>query len=221
MATQADVRRIALALPGAEEGKDKFVFFVRDKGKPKGFAWVWLERTEEKKKRVPNPGVLAVRVTNNAQKDLILASDTRKFFSEGHYDGYPAILVRLKEVTVADLRVLLEEAWRCRAPKELLAGRFGACVLLVAFCALAGCATVGVIGEKDAVAYARDNVCGVGAADSVCVVRSVERTQEGFRVVIDRRPPAGRDRLAVDVSGGLLSKVRIEATPIDTATRRP
>ena len=96
-----------------------------------------------------------------------------------------------------------------------------ACALLVAFCALAGCATVGVIGQKDAVAYARDNVCGVGAADSVCVVRSVERTQEGFRVVIDRRPPAGRDRLAVAVSGGLLSKVRIEATPIDTATRRP
>ena len=219
MATQADVRRIALALPGAEEGKDKFVFFVRDKGKPKGFAWVWLERTEPKKKRVPNPGVLAVRVTNNAQKDLILASNTRKFFTEGHYNGYPAILVRLKEVTVADLKVLLEEAWRCRAPKELLKAL--PCALLVALCALAGCATVGVIGEKDAVAYARDNVCGVNAADSVCVVRSVERTQQGFRVVIDRRPPAGRDRLAVDVTGGLLSKVRVEATPVDTATRRP
>lgn len=123
MATQADVRRIALALPGAEEGKDRFAFFVRDKGKPKGFAWVWLERTEGKSARVPNDGVLAVRVTNNAQKDLILASDRRKFFSERHYNGYPAILVRLKEVTVADLRVLLEEAWRRRAPKALLAER--------------------------------------------------------------------------------------------------
>ena len=117
MATQADVRKIALSFPGAEEGTDRFAFFVRDKGKPKGFAWVWLERTEAKKARVPNPDVLAVRVTNNAQKDLILASDTRKFFTEGHYNGYPAILVRLKEVTVKDLRVLLEEAWRCRAPK--------------------------------------------------------------------------------------------------------
>jgi len=62
-------------------------------------------------------------VTNNAQKDLILSSDRRKFFTEQHYNGYPAILVRLKEVTVADLRVLLEEAWRCRAPKALLAER--------------------------------------------------------------------------------------------------
>jgi len=120
MATQADVRRIALSLPGAEEGKDRFVFFVRDKGKPKGFAWVWLERHEGQKARVPNSGVLAVRVTNNAQKDLILASNKRKFFTEDHYNGYPAILVRLKEVTMADLRVLLEEAWRCRAPKDLL-----------------------------------------------------------------------------------------------------
>jgi len=125
MATRADVRRIALSLRGAEESKDHFAFSVMNKGKAKGFAWVWLERLEPKKARVPNPGVLAVRVANNAQKDLILSSDTRKFFTEPHYNGYPAVLVRLKEVSVADLRVLLEEGWRCQAPKELLADRGG------------------------------------------------------------------------------------------------
>ena len=119
MATQAQVRRIALSLPGAQEGTNRFAFFVTDKGKPKGFAWVWFERSAPKKARVPNKSVLAVRVANNAQKDLIIASDSRKFFTEPHYNGYPAILVRLREVTVADLRVLLEEAWRCRAPKAL------------------------------------------------------------------------------------------------------
>ena len=119
MATQADVRRIALSLPGAQEGTDRFAFFVMDKGKPKGFAWVWLDRPAPKKARVPNKDVLAVRVANNAQKDLVISSDSRKFFTEPHYNGYPAILVRLKEVTVADLRVLLEEAWRCQAPKAL------------------------------------------------------------------------------------------------------
>ena len=98
-----------MSFPGAEEGKDRFAFFVMDKGKPKGFAWVWLDRPEPKKARVPNPSVLAVRVANNAQKDLILAPDPKKFFTEQHYNGYPAMLVRLKEVTVADLRVLLEE----------------------------------------------------------------------------------------------------------------
>ena len=120
MATRADVRRIALALPGAQEGDDDFAFWVMNKGKAKGFAWSWKERIAPKKPRVPNLGVLAIRVANNAQKDLILASDIRKFFTEPHYDGYPAVLVRLKEVTVADLRVLLEEGWRCQAPKELL-----------------------------------------------------------------------------------------------------
>ena len=125
MATQADVRRIALSLPGTEEGTDRFAFSVMNKGKSKGFAWVWLERLEPKKARVPNPGVLAVRVANNAQKDLILSSDPRKFFTEPHYNGFPAVLVRLKEATVADLRVLLEEAWRCQAPKELTRTRAG------------------------------------------------------------------------------------------------
>jgi hypothetical protein len=121
MATRADVRRIALSLPGAEEAQDHFAFSVTNNGKSKGFAWVWKERVAPKQARAPNPAVLAVRVANNAQKDLILSSDTRKFFTEPHYNGYPAVLVRLKEVSVADLRVLLEEAWRCQAPKALLA----------------------------------------------------------------------------------------------------
>ena len=120
MATQADVRRIALALPETEEGKDHFAFSVRNKGKSKGFAWVWMERIEPKKPRVANPGVLAVRVANNAQKDLIIASDAKKFFTEPHYNGFPAVLVRLKAVTVADLKILLAEGWRCLAPAALV-----------------------------------------------------------------------------------------------------
>jgi hypothetical protein len=119
MATQADVRRIALALPGTEESSDRFAFSVRNKGKSKGFVWVWQERTEPKKPRVPNPGVIAVRVANLAQKDLILAADSAKFFTEPHYNGFPAVLVRLKAATVKDLKVLIADAWRCQAPKEL------------------------------------------------------------------------------------------------------
>src|SRR5678815_2845531 len=116
MATQADVRRIALSLPETEEGSDRFGFSVRNKGKSKGFAWVWMERIDPKKPRVANPGVIAVRVANNAQKDLIIASDAKKFFTEPHYNGFPAVLVRLAAVTVADLKVLIAEAWRCQAP---------------------------------------------------------------------------------------------------------
>jgi hypothetical protein len=119
MATQADVRRIALALPETEEAGDRFAFSVRNRGKPKGFAWVWMERVAPKRPRVPNAGVLAVRVANLGQRDLMLAADPVKFFSEPHYAGFPAVLVRLDAVSVDDLRVLLAEAWRCQAPPAL------------------------------------------------------------------------------------------------------
>ena len=118
MATQADVRRIALALPEAEQETNRFAFGVRDTGKLKGFAWVWLERTDPKKARVPNPAVLAVRVANLNEKNLMIAAEPTKFFTEPHYNGFPAVLVRLSEVSVAELRALLKEAWRCQAPAE-------------------------------------------------------------------------------------------------------
>jgi hypothetical protein len=120
MATQADVRRIALALPGAEEAADRFAFSVMNKGKLKGFVWVWLERLAPKKARVPNAGVIAVRVANEGQKDLLLFAEPAKFFTEPHYNGFPAILVRLDAVSVADLEMLVTEAWRCQAPTELV-----------------------------------------------------------------------------------------------------
>ena len=123
MATRADVRRIALALPGVEESATDFAFSVMNKGKAKGFAWCWKERVAPKQPRVPNPKVLAILTTSLADKELILASDATKYFTEPHYNGFPAVLVRLEAVTVRDLRPLLEDAWRKVAPKELVKGR--------------------------------------------------------------------------------------------------
>lgn len=115
MATQKDVRRLAMALPGAREGKDHFAFSVEVKGKEKGFAWVWLERIAPKKPRVPNPEVLAVRVADETEKAALLAGDPDKFFTEPHYNGYPAVLVRLPAVSAAELRKVLADAWQCVA----------------------------------------------------------------------------------------------------------
>jgi len=42
------------------------------------------------------------------------------FFTTAHFDGYPAILVRLGRIGVADLRELVTEAWLARAPKRLV-----------------------------------------------------------------------------------------------------
>ena len=119
MATQADVRRIALTLPGTVEAKTRFAFEVPNKGKLKGYAWVWLERVQPKKPRVPNPAVLAVRVASLADKDLMIAAEPTKYFTEPHYNAFPAVLVRLSEVGVKELRTLLTEAWRCQVPAGL------------------------------------------------------------------------------------------------------
>lgn len=118
MATQADVRRIAMSLPGTLEEPGRFAFSVTVKGKPKGYAWVWLERVEATKARVPNPQVLALRVANLSQKDFMLQAEPAKFFTEPHYNGYPAVLLRLGAVRVAELRTLLHDAWRTLAAPQ-------------------------------------------------------------------------------------------------------
>lgn len=99
MASQADVRRIALALPEVREETGRFAFSVLNKGKLKDFAWVWLERVEPKGPRVPNRDVLAVRVRDQ--------------------NGFPAVLVRLPAVTRAQLEKLIVDAWTCQAPRQL------------------------------------------------------------------------------------------------------
>jgi hypothetical protein len=94
-------------------------------------------------------------------------------------------------------------------------------VVLAASFMLVGCVTTGRLSQREAVLYARNDVCGATAADSVCIVRSVEKTDHGYRVVIDRRPPAGQDRLSVEVRGGMFADPHVRVTPLDTAARRP
>ena len=120
MATQEDVRRIALTLPEAFQEPTGFAFAVANKGKRKGFAWVWMERIVLKKPRVPNPDVIALRVSDEAEKQMLIAADSEKFFTEPHYNGFPAILVRLPAIEADELAELITDAWRCLAPQPLV-----------------------------------------------------------------------------------------------------
>lgn len=120
MADQNDVRRIALSLPDTTEGFGHFAFSVRNGAKEKGFAWVWMERPESKKPRVPRPDVLAVRVANRDEKEALLAADPQKFFTEPHYNGFPAVLVRLPAIDADELVELITDAWRSQAPRKLV-----------------------------------------------------------------------------------------------------
>jgi hypothetical protein len=113
MVSKAEVRRLALALPGATEDEGHFGFSVAAAPKRKGFAWAWRERVDPRKARVPNERVLAIRVADLDTKEAMLMSDTDVFFTEPHYDGYAAVLVRLDNVTRAQLRGLLAQAHAC------------------------------------------------------------------------------------------------------------
>ena len=113
-----DVHRIALSLPHATQDGSKIRYLV-DGGK--AFAWTWKKRIEPKRARVEQLDVFAVRVANEEEKQVLIASDPAKFFTEPHYNGYPAVLVRLDEIDSDELTELLTDAWRIAAPRKLVA----------------------------------------------------------------------------------------------------
>ena len=42
------------------------------------------------------------------------------FFTESHYNGFPAVLVRLAAIEPDEIEDLIIEAWRCKAPRDLV-----------------------------------------------------------------------------------------------------
>lgn len=107
MADWATVHEIALALPEVEEASEGRPAY-RLRGKL--FAWMSPKRGAEE--------ALAVRVDPD-EKQLILDSNSDVYFTIPHYDGYPAVLVRLENIGRDELRERLEDAWLTRAPKRL------------------------------------------------------------------------------------------------------
>jgi hypothetical protein len=120
MADLNDVQRIVLSLPETSLDADRIAFSVNNKGKRKGIAWIWMERIHPKKARVPNLNVIAIRVHDLAEKDMLLAARPSQLFTEPHYNGFPAVLVRLAAIGVDELEELILNAWRCQAPPALV-----------------------------------------------------------------------------------------------------
>ena len=114
MATWDDVRRIALALP---ETAERSPGDWRVHGK--GFVW---ERPLRKADlaalgdKAPKGPILGIRVEHEGIKEALLASDPRVFFTTPHFNGYPALLVRLEEISVEDLEDVIVDAGWSRRP---------------------------------------------------------------------------------------------------------
>jgi hypothetical protein len=120
VASWDDVRRIALALPESTERSSRGLasWQVRDKG----FVWERPLRSAEVRALgddVPKGPILGARVEHLGAKEALLADDPDVFFTTPHFDGYPAILVRLDRIALDELNELIVEAWLSRAPKRL------------------------------------------------------------------------------------------------------
>lgn len=116
MATWDDVRRIALALPETTE-QDR-TWRVRTK------LVVWERPLRAKDYEALGDAawdgdVIGVRTTDIGAKEAFLADDPEVYFTTPHFDGYPAVLVRLERIAVEELTELVGEAWLAQAPKRL------------------------------------------------------------------------------------------------------
>jgi hypothetical protein len=120
MATWDDVRRIALGLPETSEAVSWGHAHWRVKDK--GFVWERpLRRPDLEALGDSAPGgeILGARVEHLVAKEALLADPSGLYFTTPHFDGYPAVLVRLDEISVQELEEVIVEAWLCRAPKRL------------------------------------------------------------------------------------------------------
>ena len=120
MATWDDVRRIALSLPETDEGTSRGTLGWSVKGK--GFVWERPLRRSDYEAlgdTAPDGPILGVRVTDLGVKEALLGDDPDVFFTTPHFDGYPAVLVRLEQIEIPELEELVIEAWLDRAPKRL------------------------------------------------------------------------------------------------------
>ncbi|HZC53426.1 MAG TPA: MmcQ/YjbR family DNA-binding protein [Mycobacterium sp.] len=68
----------------------------------------------------PEGNILSVRVSDEGVKFALIADEPGIYFTTPHFDGYPAVLVRLAEIESRGLEELITEAWLTQAPKKLV-----------------------------------------------------------------------------------------------------
>src|SRR4051794_35347898 len=121
MASWEDVARLAMAMPEASERDSRGMRQWRVKDK----LFVWerpLRRSdlEALGDAAPDGPILGARVEHLVAKEALIQDDPGVFFTTPHFDGYPAVLVRLDRISPDDLEEVVTEAWLARAPARLV-----------------------------------------------------------------------------------------------------
>jgi hypothetical protein len=104
----ADIRAIALDLPGVEERPS---YGGRPSWRTKTRMFTWIR---------DDPEALVVWVDSEEEKHGLIEAAPKKFFTTPHYDGHPIVLVRLNAIGKKEARELITESWRLRAPRALV-----------------------------------------------------------------------------------------------------
>ena len=123
MSTMDDLDELALAMPQATKE-------VTDDGRPVYLVngKFFCSHRERRRDAIdPQTGermddVLMFRVADLGEKELLLSDVRGVYFTTPHFDGYPAVLVRIPDLSRLDrdeLRDLVAGAWLSRAPKRV------------------------------------------------------------------------------------------------------
>ena len=119
----ADLDELALAMPGttkevSEDGRPSYLvhgkrFCLQRTRRPDAVDAETGERLDD---------VLMFRVADLDVKELMLSDARGVYFTTPHFDGYPAVLVRIPHLARLDreeLHDLVAEAWLTRAQKRI------------------------------------------------------------------------------------------------------
>jgi len=119
----ADLDELALALPQttrevSADGRPSYLvhgkrFCLRRSRRPDAVDPQTGERLDD---------VLMFRVADLGVKELMVADERGVYFTTPHFDGYPAVLVRIPDLARLDrdeLHDLVAEAWLTRAQKRV------------------------------------------------------------------------------------------------------
>lgn len=122
MATLADVREIAMSLPGVEERTGGHTGAPEWRLRSGSIAWERgprksdLRTLDELGRTWPDGVVLGIGVVDLQEKEALLAAEPDVLFTIPHFDGFPGLLVMLDVIDRERLEELLCDAWLLRAP---------------------------------------------------------------------------------------------------------
>ncbi|MGN6221095.1 MAG: MmcQ/YjbR family DNA-binding protein [Microbacterium sp.] len=123
MATLDDVRAIALGFPGVVERLDGHGGGVSWRTPSGGFVWERGSRAHDLQQLAalgrewPDGVVVGIRTDGEQAKLALIETYPDAFFTIPHFDGYPAVLVRLDAIDLDLLREVVTDAWLLKVTK--------------------------------------------------------------------------------------------------------